>query len=61
MKRITQLHYMTVAFLLTVMLEGLLTMGDAFKFENYNTFGWIVQAVIVAFALLTALRAADKA
>lgn len=60
MKRITQLHYMTVAFLLTVMLEGLLTMGDAFKFENYNIFGWIVQAVIVAFALLTALRVANE-
>ena len=28
-------------------IEGMFTFGQAFNFEEYNWFGWIVQAIFV--------------
>jgi hypothetical protein len=60
MKTLRQMHYCTVAVLVTLLLEGLMTFGSAFNFENYNWFAWFVQACIFAFAITTALRLADE-
>jgi hypothetical protein len=60
MKTLRQMHYCTVAILVTVMLEGLMTFGSAFRFESYNWFAWFVQSVVFAFAITTALRLADE-
>ena len=54
------MHYCTVAILVTVMLEGMMTLGSAFNFESYNWFAWFVQSVVFAFAITTALRLADE-
>ena len=60
MKTLRQMHYCTVAVLVTLLLEGLMTFGSAFNFKNYDWFAWFVQAVIFAFAITTALRLADE-
>ena len=60
MKEIRTLHYITCAIIILMMLEGLMTMGNAFDFDNYTGFGWFAQGVIVAFTVLTAIRVAAK-
>jgi len=60
MKTIKQVQYITVAIIVTVFFEGMLTLGSAFQFESYNWFAWFVQAVVFAFAITTALRLADE-
>ena len=60
MKTIKQVQYITVAIIVTVFFEGMLTLGSAFQFESYNWFAWFVQSVVFAFAITTALRLADE-
>lgn len=60
MKSLKQLQYITVAIIAVVFFEGMLTLGTAFRFEQYNWFAWFVQSVIFAFAITTALRIADE-
>jgi hypothetical protein len=60
MKTLKQVQYVAVAIMATVFLEGMLTLGSAFQFENYNWFAWFVQAVVFAFAITTALRLVDE-
>ena len=60
MKALKQLQYITVAIIAVVFFEGMLTLGTAFRFEQYNWFAWFVQSVIFAFAITTALRIADE-
>ena len=60
MKTLKQIQYVAVAIVATVFLEGMLTLGSAFQFENYNWFGWFIQAVVFAFAITTALRLVDE-
>lgn len=60
MKDIRTLHYITCAIIILMMIEGLMTMGNAFDFDNYSAFGWFAQGIIVAFTVLTAIRVAAK-
>lgn len=60
MKEIRRLHYVTSGILILMILEGFLTMGNAFRFNEYNGFAWFAQAVFVMFAVLTALRLANE-
>lgn len=60
MKTIKKAQYITIAIMVTVFFEGMMTFGSAFRFENYNWFAWFMQSVIFAFAIITALRVADE-
>ena len=60
MKSLKQLQYITVAIIAVVFFEGMLTLGTAFRFDQYNWFAWFVQVVIFAFAIITALRVAHE-
>lgn len=60
MKTLRKVQYITIAIMATVLLEGMMTLGTAFRFENYNWFAWFMQSVIFAFAIVTALRVADE-
>jgi hypothetical protein len=60
MKEIRTLHYVTSGILILMMLEGMMTLGNAFNFNNYSWFGWFAQGVLVAFTVLTAIRIADN-
>ena len=55
-----ELHFVTVALLVLMFLEGVLTMGGAFRFAEYDVFGWVAQTIAVAFAVTTALRVARE-
>jgi len=55
-----RLQYVLAALLFTVLIEGAMTMGAAFQFEHYNTFGWVLQSLIVLFAITAALRVAEE-
>ena len=37
---------MATLALCAIFIEGMLTLGSAFNFNNYNAFAWIVQALI---------------
>lgn len=60
MKTLRKVQYITIAIMATVLLEGMMTLGTAFRFDNYNWFAWFMQSVIFAFAIVTALRVADE-
>ena len=60
MKDIRKLHYITSGLLILMILEGMMTLGNAFDFKNYTGFGWFAQGIIVAFTVLTAIRVAAK-
>ena len=60
MKNLRKAQYITIAIMVTVLFEGAMTLGLAFKFEDYNWFAWFMQSVIFAFAIITALRVADE-
>lgn len=53
MKTVNYLMAIAASLLCLIGLEAVLTMGDAFNFENYNIVGWIAQvcAVIIAVGL----------
>lgn len=55
-----EFHYVVVSLLITMIFEALMTMGMAFKFNNYNVMGWIAQVIIVTFAVTKALRVARE-
>jgi hypothetical protein len=60
MKEIRTLHYITCAIIILMMIEGMITLGNAFDFSNYTAFAWFAQGVILAFTVLTAIRIAAK-
>jgi hypothetical protein len=60
MKNLRKAQYITIAIMVTVLFEGMVTLGSAFRFEDYNWFAWFMQSVIFAFAIITALRVADE-
>jgi hypothetical protein len=53
---IKTIQYVSLGILLTIFLEGLLTMGWAFNFNKYGVFAWLVQAIILTTVVTTALR-----
>jgi NADH:ubiquinone oxidoreductase subunit 3 (subunit A) len=53
---IKTIQYVSLSILLTIFLEGLLTMGWAFNFNKYGAFAWLVQAIILTTVVTTALR-----
>lgn len=60
MKEIRTLHYITSGILILMILEGMMTLGNAFDFNHYSWFGWFAQGVLVAFTVLSAMRLAEQ-
>ena len=50
------IQYVCVGLLVTILLEGMFTLGNAFYFEKYNAFAWLTQAIIAIAVITTALR-----
>lgn len=50
----------TLGLMVLLLLEGLITMGTAFKFEYYTMFSWIVQAIAVVFTISLSAHVAGK-
>jgi hypothetical protein len=37
----------SAGLIILLFIEGMFTLGQAFDFEQYNWFGWLVQAIFV--------------
>lgn len=46
--------------LILLFLEGMMTLGHAFDFENYNIMGWIVQIILLGFTVSASLLAEQQ-
>ena len=57
MKNIVQ-YVLSVSLSLVILIaiEGLFTMGQAFKFEQYNIVAWMFQALIIIFTISLAIH-----
>ncbi len=42
------------------LMEGLMTLGTAFNFDNYNWFCWFVQALLVIMTISLSLKISSK-
>lgn len=60
MKTIKTLQFISVALVILIALEAVITKGEALVLENYNTMAWFVQSVVVAATVLTAIRVAHE-
>jgi hypothetical protein len=49
----------SLGLLLLITLEGLFTMGEAFKFEAYSLIGWIAQSLGVICTLSASILIAE--
>lgn len=51
---------LSLGLLLTISLEGIITLGNAFNFENYTFVGWLFQILIftltISLSLLIAIN-----
>jgi hypothetical protein len=50
----------SVGLLVLIMMEGLMTLGTAFNFDNYNWFCWFVQALLVIMTISLSLKISSK-
>lgn len=56
---IKNVQYVATGLFIVIFLEGMLTLGTAFRFEEYNAFAWIAQIIVVTIAVTTSLRVAN--
>ena len=52
MKILTTIAYTIGSILILLILEGAMTLGMAFDFEKYSLFGWVLQIMLVTFAVV---------
>jgi hypothetical protein len=50
----------SVGLLVLILMEGLMTLGTAFNFDNYNWFCWFVQALLVIMTISLSLKVSSK-
>lgn len=51
MKAVKYLFGICAGLLLLVLVEGVMTLGQAFQFEHYGPLGWIIQAIAIVFTI----------
>ena len=49
-----------IGLLILITLEGVFTLGIAFKFEEYNWFCWLVQGMVMFLAVWIANKIYDE-
>ena len=60
MKTIKTLQHIAVALVILMALEGVLSEGDALAFTEYDVVSWVIQSIVVAATVLTAIRVANE-
>jgi len=61
MKKVLQYSFgISLGLLLLILLEGLCTLGDAFKFEEYSIIGWIAQILGVIFTICASILLTEE-
>ena len=51
---IDRIAYSFIGFIVLIILEGIATLGLAFKFEQYNTLGYVFQLMLLFLAVWVA-------
>jgi hypothetical protein len=54
---VSYLLAISFGLLVLILFEGIFTMGDAFKFENYGVIGWISQVLLIVCVICVAIKA----
>ena len=60
MKTISKLFAVFSGLLILMLVEGMMTLGHAFDFENYNIMGWIAQIILLGFTVSASLLAEQQ-
>jgi uncharacterized membrane protein len=60
MNNLRKIQYVLVAILVTMLIEGVGSLGLAFDFSKYNFLAYVVQIMIYSLAVIIALRAAEE-
>lgn len=60
MNNLRKIQYVIVAILVTMLIEGVATLGLAFDFSKYNFLAYVVQIMIYSLAVIIALRAVEE-
>lgn len=60
MKTLKYILAVLVSLIILIGLEGILTMGNAFIFENYSWFSWLCQAIITSIFVIIGIIIADQ-
>ena len=60
MNNLRKIQYVLVAILVTMLIEGIGTLGLAFDFSKYNFLAYVVQIMIYSLAIIIALRVAEE-
>ena len=60
MNTLRKIQYVLVAILVTMLIEGVATLGLAFDFSKYNFLAYVVQIMIYSLAVIIALRAVEE-
>ncbi len=51
MEKLQTIAYTIGSILILFGLEGAMTLGSAFNFEQYSLFGWIIQTMLLVLAI----------
>ena len=60
MRTISKLFAVFSGLLILMLVEGMMTLGHAFDFENYNIMGWIAQIILLGFTVSASLLAEQQ-
>ena len=60
MRTISKLFAVFSGLLILMLVEGMMTLGHAFDFENYNIMGWIAQIILLGFTVSASLLAEQE-
>jgi len=50
----------SLGLLALIFVEGMMTLGTAFMFDNYNWFCWFVQALLVIMTISLSLKISSE-
>jgi len=50
----------SLGLLALIFVEGMMTLGTAFNFDNYNWFCWFVQALLVIMTISLSLKISSE-
>lgn len=57
---VTYIMNISIALIILTFLEGLCTLGQAFKFEQYNWLGFLFQGLVVIATLCAAILITEE-
>jgi len=60
METLRKLWAISAGLLILVFVEGMMTLGAAFDFNNYSLIGWIIQFIVVFFTVISSLLVIEE-